>query len=186
MKKIKVALCLIVVALIIFVLVMTLNNWNFKNFSNKEYITNTYEITENFYYISINVRTADIEILPSTDGKCKIEAYEEIDRTHKIEVANQALLITPPDKRVNLSIFNFDSPEIKIYLPNQEYETLNIDATTGDVVIDKAFSFNSINAEVTTGNVENYASCQWLFFLLVNNFKYINILLQKKDQHLLS
>lgn len=37
------------------------------------------------------------------------------------------------------------------------------------------------------GTVENYVRHKWLFFLLVYDFKYKNILLlQNKDQHLLS
>ncbi len=160
MRKIKVALSLIAVALIIFVSVMIMNNWSFKSLSNQEYTTNTYEITDDFENIIINVLTADIEILPSNDDKCKVEAYEEINRTHKIEVVNQRLTITPPKKEIIPPIFNFDSPKITIYLPIKEYQILKIDASTGDALIDKAFSFNSLNIDVTTGDVECYASCK--------------------------
>ena len=120
MRKIKIALRLIVIALVIFVLAMALNKWSFKNFSNQKYTTNTYEITENFENIIIDITTADIKILPSADDKCKIEAYEEIDRTHKVEAVNERLTITPPQQKLFPSIFNFDSPEITIYLPIKE------------------------------------------------------------------
>lgn len=157
MRKIKIALSLIIVGLIIFVSVMALNNWNFKKLSNTEYITNTYEIAQDFENITINITTADIKILPSTDEKCKIEAYEETNYTHKIEVINQTLTVTPPNKKIFHSIFNFETPKITIYLPTKEYQSLNIDITTSDLLIDSALIFKSLNINNTTGDIESYA-----------------------------
>lgn len=158
MRKVKLALCLIVFALIIFVAVMTANKWNFKRLSTKEYVTNTYEITEVFSNVQIKVETADVEILLSQDGKCKIEAYEEKERKHNVETSSQSLIINPPKKEILPSIFDFNDPKITIYLPKTEYELLSIDATTGDIKIDSEFTFKFININVTTGDVENLAS----------------------------
>ena len=72
MKKIKAAIILILLAFVIFVLVMAFNQWSFKSMFEKDYITNTHEITENFSNIKIIVETTDVEVLPSMDDNAKL------------------------------------------------------------------------------------------------------------------
>ena len=55
MKKVKIAIILIILAFVIFALVMAFNQWSFKAMFEKDYITNTYEITEGFSNIKIMV-----------------------------------------------------------------------------------------------------------------------------------
>ena len=151
MRKIKLALSLIVIGLIMFVLVMTFNGWNFKNLSKQEYVMNTYEITEDFESIIIGVTTADVKILPSTDNKCKIEIYEDKSNPHKAEVTNKTLTIEKQKSNV-FSIFNFESSKITAYIPNQQYKSLFIEVTTGDIDLDTV-NVESLDFYVTTGDV---------------------------------
>ena len=151
MRKIKLALSLIVIGLIMFVLVMTFNGWNFKNLSKQEYVMNTYEITEDFESIIIDVTTADVKILPSTDNQCKIEIYEDKSNPHKAEATNKTLTIEK-QKSKNFSIFNFESSKITVYLPNQQYKSLLIEVTTGDIDLDTV-NVESLDFYVTTGDV---------------------------------
>lgn len=158
MKKVKIAIILIILAFVIFALVMAFNQWNFKAMFEKDYITNTYEITENFSNIKIMVETTDVEILPSQDSKCKIEIYENAKYPHSAEVISGGLTITQPNKKITNSLFNFGNPKITIYLPNSEYKAFLAVLATGDILIDSSFKFDLIDIDVTTGDVKNYAS----------------------------
>ena len=80
MKKktiwIIIALCCIILGSTLFVIGMTKNNWNFKNFDSYNFETNSYDIIEDFNKIEINATTANIDFQPATDGMCKIVCYE--------------------------------------------------------------------------------------------------------------
>ena len=43
---------------------------------------------------------------------------------------------------------------VEVYLPSGSYETLNIKHSTGDINVDKGFTFNSIDLDGSTGDVE--------------------------------
>ncbi len=158
MKKIKAAIILILLAFVIFALVMAFNQWSFKSMFEKDYITNTHEITENFSNIKIMVETTDVEILPSQNNKCKIDIYENAKYPHKADVIGEGLTITQPNKKITNSFFNFGNPKITIYLPNSEYQAFLAVVSTGDITIDSSFTFDIIDIDVTTGDVKNNAS----------------------------
>ena len=124
MKKWKiwliVALCLIILGGGIFVVVLAANGWSFKKFDNSRYETNTYTIEEEFQNITIDIDTTDVVFLPSTDGECKVIAYEKTKLTHSVSVTDGTLNVQLVDERKwydHISLFNFEEPSLKVYLP---------------------------------------------------------------------
>ena len=71
-----VASSLIVFGLLIFTGVMIMLKWDFSKLSNTKYVTNEYEITDQFNSVSVNTSTSDIVFAPSGDGKTKVVCYE--------------------------------------------------------------------------------------------------------------
>lgn len=154
-----VAITLILIGAILFVGVMTMFGWNFRRLSTVEYVTKSYEITEDFKNIFIDTVTADIEFLPSENEKTIVECYELIKTYHSVRVVDDSLEIKLQDRAKNWFIgINFDTPKITVYIPKGEYAALTVEATTGDIKIPDAFQFNNIDVSITTGDVKCSAS----------------------------
>ena len=126
---------------------------------------NTYEIGESFESISINSAVEDVILLPSSDGKCVIECSEEKNVLHDVSVSDGVLSVLENDQRrwyEHISLFTVGEYDIKIYLPQNEYKDLTVKLSTGDIEIDKSFTFDNIDLNVSTGDVECNASASGL------------------------
>lgn len=155
-----IAASLVLAGCIILAGVMSTLGWDFTKLSTVKYKTNTYEISEAFDGISVKTDTADIVFALSDDGKCRVECYEEENARHSVAVGESMLAIELMDER---SVYdhigiNFDSPKITVYLPNEEYTSILIDESTGDIEIPKDFNFEDADISLSTGDVVFCAS----------------------------
>lgn len=151
---------LVLIGAMIFAGVMTMFNWDFKKLSTVQYVTNDYDITEEYKSILIDSDTADIVLVASTDGKTTVNCYERDKEKHFVTVVDGVLNIELTDTRKwyeHIGI-GFGAPKIKVSLPAGEYSSLFVKEHTGEVEISSDFSFESIDITATTGNVENFAS----------------------------
>ncbi|MBQ3489466.1 MAG: DUF4097 family beta strand repeat protein [Clostridia bacterium] len=151
---------LMIFGIILLTSVMTFHHWDFSRLSTEKYETNTYTVSETFRNISIQTDTADILFLPSEDGVCKTVCYESENIWHSVSVQNETLVIQSSDERDwydYIGIFQ-KSLKITIYLPQNEYGSLTIKESTGDIEIPKDFQFKNIDISTSTGDIKNYAS----------------------------
>lgn len=172
MKK-STIICLILAVLLVaaglglFTVAMTALNWDFSNLSTVRYETNIHEVSEAFTNIAIDTETADIVFLPSPDGKCRVECYEQENMSHSVTVQDGTLTVclmdgsTPEGFIPHIGI-NFDIPKVMVYLPATQYAALSLHATTGDVTVPKDFSFDSADISMTTGQIDFSASAAGL------------------------
>ncbi len=160
-----VAASLVLLGIIIFGGVMAFLKWDFRKFGTGRFETNTYEISEEFRDISIDTDTADVAFLKSEDGKCRIVCYEEEKLKHSVSAVDGTLDIERIDTRKwydHIRLFSFGNSMIRVYLPEAEYARLSIKESTGDVGIPNEFSFEAIDIEGSTGDVNCYASARGL------------------------
>ena len=54
--------------------------------STVAYETNTHEITENYHDITILTEGASLRLVPATDGKTRVECYEESHAKHLVSI----------------------------------------------------------------------------------------------------
>lgn len=152
---ITIALLSILIGCIIFVITMFSIGWNFKTLNPANYITNKYEITENFDNIVIDTSTCDIVILPSTNNKNEVEIYEDELVTHLYELKDSTLYLKEKDTRKWYEKIGFGGNTImKIYLVDSYYNKLNINASTSDIKIYENINFTEINIDSSTSDVE--------------------------------
>lgn len=154
--KLITAVSLILVGIIIFIGVMTVLDWDFNKLSTVKYETNTYEITESFKNIKIDITTADVNVLPSKADKTTVICYEKSTLKHSAYVDGETLKLELNDmrkwyERVGI---NFDMSKITVYLPEAEYESLTVDSSTGDINVSGNLSFNDLSISLSTGDVE--------------------------------
>ena len=151
-----VAASLVILGIIMFGVLMNMLNWNFLKLGTVQYETNSYEIGESFSNISINADTAVITVLPSEDGKVKVELYEHNKEKYSVTVENDTLTINILNNRKWYDYIGITagSPKMTIYLPAREYGSLVINESTGAVEIQSGFHFGSVDIEASTGNIK--------------------------------
>jgi len=154
------AALLIFIGCLLFTGIMTALKWDFTELSTVNYVTNTYDISEEFDGIYMNTDTAHIELILSDSGECSVECYEDEDARHSVTVKDNALSIELTERNSVSGYIgiNFDSPKITVYLPKEKYETLFIDEATGDIEIPNDFIFKNADISLSTGDVYFSAS----------------------------
>lgn len=154
--------CLIFVGSIVFILVMSINNWDFSSIGGSKMEIKNYEIKDNITDIVIKTTTSDIRFVNSPDSIIKVECAEHQNVSYMVKTENNTLRIELVDNRkwYNYLNFNLKKEEIKVYLPINNYNNLNIESSTGNVEIPNYYKFNNVMIKLTTGNI-NY-SCNTL------------------------
>ncbi len=171
MKKVMiiVAVALIILGAVICVAAAATMKFDFRKMDNGNYQTNTYEVTEAFSSISIDVSTEKIVFKPADDGKCSVVCLEEENLKHEVSVSNGTLTIIEKDERKWNDHIGFytRTPEITVYLPESIYANLSIKTDTGDIEIPADFSFESASIKGDTADIEFYAPVKDLLIIHV-------------------
>lgn len=149
---------LVLAGCILFAGVMASLKWEPKKLSADQFETNTHEIDREFRDISVKTDTADIQLLPSEDGACRVVCYEERDALHTVNVEGSTLTIAPAEQRAWHTYASFGTPKITVYLPQADYDTLRIRSGTGTAEIPGDLTFESAQLFLSTGNANFYAS----------------------------
>jgi len=154
------AVALILIGAVIFACAMSMLKWDFTKLSTNEYVTNEYEITEDFNDILVKTDIANLNFVISEDQKCAVSCYELTDAKHSVEVKDGTLIIELVDEREWYEFIgiNFESPEITVYIPKGEYGEISVRTDTGSVNIPKELSFENIVVSSDTGSVTCLAS----------------------------
>jgi DUF4097 and DUF4098 domain-containing protein YvlB len=155
-----IAIALVVVGAGVFTAALAACGWDFSKLSTVQFETNTYSGTDRITGIRVDTDTADIRFAPSEDGQWKVVCHEAEKMNHNVSVKDGILTIKVVDEREwydHIGIW-IGSETVTIYLPEQEYASLVIRESTGDVEVPKAFRFGTIDINVSTGAVRNYAS----------------------------
>lgn len=154
------AAALIALGLILFACVMANYDWDFTKLSTVTYVTNTYETNGEFDKISINVDTTEIEFVPTEDKSCSIVCFEAEKEKHSATVQNGTLVIDTIDTRkwYDHICISLGTPKMTVYLPQNEYASLFIETDTGDINIPKDFTFEKIEIDGDTSDIDCFAS----------------------------
>lgn len=161
MKKLLIiATALVALGIVVSVFAAGKMSFDFKKLDNSNYITNTYDITENFKNISVDTDITRLVFKPSTDSKTTVVCFEEEKLRHEVSVSNSTLTIKSVNERkiTDFSMFSLQTPEVTVYLPEKTYESLSIETDTGNIEIPSDFSFDDINITGSTADVRVYAS----------------------------
>ena len=150
-----VATALTLLGSMLFVGVMMAYGWDFSKLSTVRYETVTHDIDREFQSISVETVTADIRLLPSEDGVCKVVCHQEEHAKHSVTVEDGVLRIVLEDDRAwyeRVGI-HFGESCVTVYLPEKEYRALSVNVTTGDILMGD-LSAETVSLSVTTGDME--------------------------------
>ena len=145
---------LIALGLIVFAVVMALSKWDFTKLSDVTLETNTYEISESFTDINIDCEVADISVMPSEDGACRVVCSEDEDAKHSVSVKDGVLTVTAAQEKAwheNIHLIG-SSTKITVCLPEAELNTVKICSTTGGITV-KGIKADELKLSATTGSI---------------------------------
>lgn len=155
-----IAASLVIIGATVFVGVMSMLKWDFRNFSTLKQETNTYEISESYKNISIITDTANITFIPTDAEKTSVICKEQQNLNHSVTIKDGSLTIELTDSRkwyqyISIGVNN---SSVEIYLPEEEYAKLFVKNSTGKIDVREGFSFESIEIIGSTGKVHCAAS----------------------------
>ena len=153
---------LVALGVLIFVGALAISGWDLSNFGISKYTTQTYEIGDSFDTIVINVPASDIEFAPANDGKCRIDCFDLPETQYSAEVRDDALTVTTYGEKTTwidrLSAFSCEGPKMTVYLPESVSKQLKIAASAGDVRLPADFTFDGVDIDSSTSDVDCAAS----------------------------
>ena len=146
------AAALVTLGAILFAGVMAQYDWDFTKLSTVTYVTSTYEVSDEFDKISINVDTTEIEFVPTENETCSIVSFEAEQVKHSATVQNGTLVVGTVDTRkwYDHICISLGSPKMTVYLPQNEYASLIIETDTGDINIPKLHLWAKISPVSTS------------------------------------
>lgn len=121
----------------------------------------TVDLTEEFVGVEILSDTANVSLFPSESADCKVVYNDNKKINYSIAVEDGILKIKTVDTRAwfeRIFSFSFKEASLTVYLPQNDYTSLLIDESTGDVFIHSCFKFNTIDVKVSTGDVMSSAA----------------------------
>lgn len=164
MKKSKkialiVATILVAVGLAVFFGAVAAMGFDFTKLNTVSLQTSTYEIEDAFHHIAIDEVGCDVNLYLSDDGTCKVICRDSEYITYTVHVNEDTLHIKQEDSRkwyqqINLSLGKSETAEIRIYLPESSYQSLDAALQSGDIVVPEAFCFESAKLRSSSGNIE--------------------------------
>lgn len=160
--KTKLIIALVIAAALIFIGIavaacgFAMSGFDIKNLTTDPEVTNYMTIDQDFNSIIIDATTADLKILPSTDGKCKIDLVERENLYFMPSVENGILTINEIDDRKWYEYIGigWSNMSITLYLPKEQYDSLTVELTTGRAQIDSGLEFGKVDIKATTGSVK--------------------------------
>lgn len=121
-----------------------------------KYLTDTHTVSEAFENVFIAVDTARVELVRSTDDTCRVVCYENEKVRHAVSVEDATLTVKAVDGRrwYDYIGISFDTPTVTVYLPQDAYGNLTVQAGTGDVILPAELTFDTADVRVSTGGVK--------------------------------
>lgn len=159
MKALKVALivaaALVATGIITLTVAAIASGFDPTRLGNVSYIDTTHNVNEAFRSIEIDSGAADIFVVPTTDGTCRV-VFHDIDSdniVHSVSVTDGCLTIVRQDKQPLRFSFSFTAPQLTLYLPGDTYDELEVDSNSGRIDISVALKLNEAELETSSGAI---------------------------------
>lgn len=130
--------------------------FDFEALNTEDIVSNTFEISEEFRKISVETDTAELYFAVSEGDVCRVECVDFANERYTVTVENGVLTVALDDHRAwheNIGIFTVGENSVTVYLPQREYDSLQICENTGDIEMPAELSFEQAVISTSTGDV---------------------------------
>ena len=160
MKKVTIAwlitaASLVLLGALIFGGILLALHFDFSALCTTKYETNTHTVSEPFQSISLTTSVSDVTFVQSEDSTCSVVSTESAKTRHTVITENGILTVKRTDTRKwyeHISIFS-KKEHITVYLPENEYASLLVKGSTGDVRLPEGLVFGNAEVLISTGSV---------------------------------
>lgn len=158
MKKwlLAAALALMFLGAIVFFGAFAAADFRWDRLNTQKAVENVYTVSDPFASIEVDTDMVDVTFRRSEGDVCRIECKELEKMTHEAFVESGKLIVRVVDTRKwtdHIGMFIGDL-HMTVYLPKDEYESLYVRNTTGDVSITKDVRFRDVKVKCSTGDVD--------------------------------
>lgn len=132
-----------------------------KSHEHSQIVTRTHELEESFNNIKVDIETANLEFIATTDGTAKVVCEEKENIEHKVSISDGVLTIHYEEHikwYERMFNFNWRTEKVKVYMPTTISGDVNIELSTGAVKIPDDFKFENLSVKCSTGLVNVEAS----------------------------
>ncbi len=152
-----VALSMVALGLLFVAIAFVMTGFQPSAFNNAgESKTETYLLEEVFDHINLQTAEADICILPSEDGTCRVICEETEKITHTVEVVNGTLRIRQEDTRAwyeHIGIF-WAQMRVTVYLPEHVYQSMRLESVSGKIQLEIPLEITGdVSLKSTSGDI---------------------------------
>lgn len=115
----------------------------------------TYVVNEPFTSIQVDTTVCDVTFV-RTGGEFQAVCPDSETLSYTVTVEDGTLCVRQVDLRkwYDFIGINLDKQEIILYLPDNQYDTLYIQSSTGDIFVPKDFSFTAVTLSTSTGDMD--------------------------------
>lgn len=122
--------------------------------SDEEVIRRSYEPGDDFGRIEITGMEADVRLLPSEAGSCRVVCDVAEQREYDVFVQGDTLYITTEaTKMIRWFSLNLHAQAVTVYLPGDRYESVKIDSVSGDIEL-KKMEIGRLEIATASGEME--------------------------------
>lgn len=123
----------------------------------------SYTVDEEFSSVKIVESSSNVYILPTKDKTCRVECYEGEKTHYDVRVENDTLNITRRDRHNFIEFGIFSEAPLTVYLPENEYDAIDVSTASGDVEFGGAFTADKVNIDTASGDMSvSSLSCKKL------------------------
>lgn len=153
-KALLISVLFLLVGGTILLVILGAYRFDFDRMTNSDIKQNTYTVDETFSSLEIETSFTDIRIVKSTDGAVKA-VCDETDRiTYSVSVEDGKLEVNERDNRRWFEKLFAPDTTLTLYLPEGTWGELDIETSSGDILVSKELTFSSVNIEVSSGDVD--------------------------------
>lgn len=131
--------------------------FDFTRLNTVEYHTVTHSISESFSNLSMDVIDCDVRLVPSDDGTCRVECPESTTTTYSVYVEQGTLTIAAQKRALWYHFISIDlyTEDLVVYLPQQIYQTLQLQTVSGNISLPQEFSFEDAHISTISGSLDS-------------------------------
>lgn len=157
-----IATTFVVLGLFVVTFALVQVGFDLEKISTEKFQTLNYTFDQPISDVTFDIENSDVVFEKSQTETCSVECFENVKISHSVSVENGNLTVKAVDNRkwYDFIGISFKRPKITVYLPNANYNALNLRATTGDVTMPKTLAFKGVEISVTTGSVKCYSNVE--------------------------
>ena len=153
-KGVKISLCLVLLGMMLIGMGGAMMGFDLTKLDTATYIERNEIVNEPFTEVVIDCDVADVTVLPSPDGVCRVESKVNQDFEYSMTVEGGKLRICYEAgvwyRHLHVHLVK---TYITVYLPEKQYKGLKIDLISGDVVV-KDLQMADLAVNACSGDVE--------------------------------